>query len=49
MSWDIIFNLRARHVMAAKSSGMGYEVNAVSFVLWVMGDEVNGEKSPCLT
>lgn len=43
MSWDIIPTLRAGDVMAAMSSGMGYRVSVISFVLWAMGDEVGGE------
>lgn len=43
MNWDIIPNLRAGSIMAAISSGMGYGVNIISFVLWIMGDKVGGE------
>lgn len=43
MSLGIIPNLRAGSMTAIISSGMDYDVNVISFVLWVMGDKVRGE------
>lgn len=43
MSLGIIPNLRAGSTMAVISSGMDYDVNVISFALWVIGDKVGGE------